>query len=182
MKFLDIKPAEIETKLVSVGAAKAFDRVFRRRVFDYPDLRLNSKGAYVRVRDEGDKITFAYKERQGIGQSNGNDLGMKEIEVSVSDFEQTCELLRNVGLVEKFYEENRRVRYLYKGIEFDIDYWPLLSPFLEIEAENMGKIEEGISLLGLKSKEKKVFTVFQIYKLKGINELDYKVLTFEKQV
>ena len=40
-KFLDINPQKIEKTLLSLGAKKVFDRVFKFRVFDYPDLRLH---------------------------------------------------------------------------------------------------------------------------------------------
>jgi adenylate cyclase class 2 len=184
VKFLNIDPEEIENRLREIGAEKIFDKIYRRRVFDYPDLSLNKKGAYLRVRDEGDKVTFTFKQRLGIKSNDGtqNDDGMEEIEVEVSDFEKTAEIILKLGLIEKFYEENRRIRYKLKNVEFDIDFWPLLEPYLEIEAPSWKEVDEGIELLGLDPKDKKIFSTFQVYQLSGINELDYKVLTIEKAV
>ncbi len=182
VKFLEIDPVNIEEELIRIGAEKKFDRIYRRRVFDYPDMRLNEMGAWLRLRDEGDKITFTYKQRMGMLENRGNDLGMKEIEVEVSDFDKTAELVLALGFVEKFYEENRRIRYVLGEIEFDIDFWPLLKPYLEIEAKSQEEVEKGIKLLGLDQAEAKVFSTFQVYKLAGINELDYQVLTLEKQI
>ena len=93
-------------------------------MFDYPDLRLNDRGAYLRLRDEGDKITLTLKQRLGVKSHDGktNDEGMEEIEIKVSDFEKTAELLTKMGLKEKFYEENRRIRHQLDDIEFDIDF------------------------------------------------------------
>ena len=48
VKFLTINQQEIENKLVKIGATKVFDRIFKRKVFDYPDLKLDNIGAYVR--------------------------------------------------------------------------------------------------------------------------------------
>jgi len=124
VKFLNIDPKETEKKLKEAGAEKVFDKVYRRKVFDYPDLRLNDRGAYLRLRDEGDKITLTLKQRLGVKSHDGktNDEGMEEIEIKVSDFEKTAELLTKMGLKEKFYEENRRIRHQLDDIEFDIDF------------------------------------------------------------
>jgi adenylate cyclase class 2 len=184
VKFLNIDPEKIESKLKEIGAEKIFDKIYKRRVFDYPDLSLNEKGAYLRLRDEGDKITFTFKQRLGIKSHDGtqNDEGMEEIEVNVSDFEKTAELVLKLGLFEKFYEENRRIRYKLRNIEFDIDFWPLLNPYLEIEAPTWQDVDEGIKLLNLDPKDKKIFSTFQVYQLSGINELDYKILTLDKAI
>jgi len=184
VKFLNISPKEIEKKLKEAGAEKVFDKVYRRKVFDYPDLRLNDRGAYLRLRDEGDKITLTFKQRLGVKSHDGktNDEGMEEIEIKVSDFEKTAELLTKMGLKEKFYEENRRIRHQLGDIEFDIDFWPLLDPYLEIEAPSWEKIDEAIKLLKLDPKDKKIFSTYQVYQLKGIDENDYQILTFEKTI
>jgi len=184
VKFLNIDPVLMEKKLVGIGAKKIFEKMYKRRVFDYPDLRFNSRGSFVRVRDEGDKITLTFKQRLGVKTHDGktNDESMEEIEVNVSDFEKTAEILKKIGLEEKFYEENRRIRYQLDDIEFDIDFWPLLEPYLEIEAPSWGKIDEAIKLLKLNPDDKKIFSTYQAYQLKGINENDYKILTFEKIV
>ncbi len=184
VKFLNINPQEIEEKLKEIGAKKVFEKMYRRRVFDYPDLRLDKSGAWVRLRDEGDKITLVFKQRVGIKGHNGktNDETMEEIEVTVSDFEKTAAILRQIGLTEKFYEENRRIRYVLDEIEFDIDFWPQLEPYLEIEASSWNKIEKAINLLGLNPTDKKIFSTHQIYQLNGINENDYQEITFEKMV
>jgi len=184
VKFLNIDPKETEKKLKEAGAEKVFDKVYRRKVFDYPDLRLNDRGAYLRLRDEGDKITLTFKQRLGVKSHDGktNDEGMEEIKIKVSDFEKTAELLTKMGLKEKFYEENRRIRHQLDDIEFDIDFWPLLDPYLEIEAPSWEKIDEAIKLLKLDPKDKKIFSTYQVYQLKGIDENDYQILTFEKTV
>ena len=184
VKFLNINPDLIEKKLREIGAKKIFDKIYRRKVFDYPDLRLNNKGAWVRLRDGKDKITLTFKQRIGIKTHNGtvNDKSMEEIEVEVDDFNKTEEILSSIGLKEKFYEENRRIRYLLDDIEFDIDFWPQLEPYLEIEAVSWKEIDRAIKLLGLKEKDKKIFSTYQVYQLKGIDENNYKEITFEKMI
>jgi len=182
VKFLNIDPQLIEEKLQKLGAQRVFEKLYKRRVFDYPDLRFDKEGAYVRLRDEGDKITLTFKKRIGAKARDGsvNDEGMEEIEVNVSDFKKTALILERIGLKEKFYEENRRIRYVLEGIEFDIDFWPGIKPYLEIEASSWELVEKGIEMLGLDPKDKKIFSTYQVYQLNGIDENAYSEITFER--
>ncbi len=184
VKFLNINPGEVEKKLKSVGTQKVFEKLYKRRVFDYPDLRLNDKGAWLRLRDEEDKVTLTFKQRIGVKKDDGtaNDKTMKEVEVEVNDFNKTAQILKEIGLKEKFYEENKRIRYLLDEAEFDIDFWPQLEPYLEIEAHSWKNVDEAIKKLDLDPKEKKIFSTYQIYQLKGIDENDYQEITFERMV
>ncbi|MBI2054812.1 MAG: CYTH domain-containing protein [Candidatus Sungbacteria bacterium] len=184
VKFLNIKKEEIERKLKSIGASKVGDFFYRRQVFDYPDFRLDKEAAWIRLRDEGNRITLGFKQRIGRQEDGlrGDDAGMHEIEFEVSNFDLTAEFLYKLGLVNKFYFENRRVRYMKDGVEFDIDEWPLLEPYLEIEAPSWGKVDEAINWLGLKKEDLKKFSTTQVYALKGINDKDYTKLTFDEAV
>ena len=183
VKFLDINPKKIEKKLKNIGAQKVFDDLYRRKVFDYPDLRLDKAGSWIRLRDERDKVTLAFKQRIGIGaDEKTHDKSMEEIEVEVSDFDKTAEILLKAGFIQKHYVENRRIRYQLDDIEFDIDFYPLIEPYLEIEAPSWEKINEVISLLGFNPEDKKIFSAYQIYELKGINFNDYKEVTFKRIV
>lgn len=178
VKFLNIDVAALEQQLVSVGATQQGEYFYRRRIFDYPDLRLDKAGSWLRLRDEGDKVTLSFKKRLGIKGQDESDDGMEEHETIVSDFDTTGSILESVGLVEKFYQENRRVRWVKDDIEFDIEYWPMLEPYLEIEAPSEERVQEGVRLLGFNSKDQKVFTNFQMYEAQGIDLRDYQRITF----
>lgn len=178
VKFIDIDPVAIEEKLLSLGGEKVFDRLFHRVVFDYPDLRLDKALAWVRVRDEGDKVTMAFKQRQPDDAAK-NDTGMIEEEVVVSDFETACSILRRVGLTDKFFMENRRVQFKLDGVEVDIEYWPLIPPYIEIEGKSWEEVDKMIEKLGLDPKDKKIYSTTQIYAEKGIDDKDYSHLTFD---
>lgn len=59
-KFLDVDHDEIRAKLKGLSAVcEQPMRTMVRNNFDYPDLRLEKVGGWIRVRDEGDKITMA---------------------------------------------------------------------------------------------------------------------------
>jgi len=184
VKFLNIDPIFVEEKLKKLGAERVFEKLYKRKVFDYPDLRFDKAGAFIRIRDEGDKITLTFKQRLGVKTHDGttNDEGMEEMEIIVSDFKKTAEFLEKIGLKEKFYEENKRIRYILDDIEFDIDFWPGLEPYLEIEAPTWERIDDAIKMLDFNPKDKKIFSTYQAYQLKGIDENDYQEITFKRMV
>ncbi|MAZ67718.1 hypothetical protein CL652_03040 [bacterium] len=177
--WLDVDVAELEGKLKELGAERVGEYLYRRKVFDYPDLRLDSDGAWVRLRDEGEKVTLTFKKRIR-GEAHGKDEGMIEHEVEVSDFETTARLLESIGLALKFYEENKRVRWQLDGVEFDFDTWPMLETYLEIESSSDENVDAAAQKLGLDLSDKFVCSTMQIYEMKGINEKDYKEITFER--
>lgn len=182
VKFLGIDSAALEAKLKEIGAEKTGEYFYKRRVFDYPDWRLDKGGAWLRLRTDGKKATLAFKKRIGIKADGGNDDSMEEIETEVGDFEKTAALIMKLGFVEKHCVENRRTRWEKDGIEFDIDSWPNIPPYLEIETQTWEKIDEAINWLGLNAADKKIFSTNQVYKIYGINVDDYSVMTFETEV
>lgn len=119
------------------------ERLMRRKPFDFPDNRLEKVGGWVRVRDEGDKITLAYK------QLNDRSLhGTKEVSVEVSDFNNTCQILEAVGLEAKSYQETKRETWHYKNCEITLDTWPWIPSVVEIEAESEEAVQLVASALG----------------------------------
>ena len=126
------------------------------------------------------KSTF--KKRLGVGEDKFKDGGMHEVEVVVSDFEKTTELLHSIRMVEKFYEENKCTKYVLNDVEFCIDEWPLIPTYLEIEGKNWDAVKDATSNLGLNWDNHIKCSTMQIYKHYNINENDYSFLTFEKQI
>ena len=180
-KFLNIDPKKMEDTLLSLGAVKKYDRVFRDRVFDFPGFTLNAQSSWLRLRDKGDKITLSFKRRlKAI--SGQNDLGMEETEIIVNDFEQTTVLLEKLGMIQKFNEEKRRIHFELNEVEIDIDTWPLLESYLEIEGKSWDIVKETAGKLGLNWEDKKIMPAWEVYKLNGITEMDYSILTFDKQI
>ena len=182
IKFLEVNVPKLEKKLLEIGVQKVFSFLYRRRVFDFPDLRLAGDHSWLRVRDEGDRVTFTYKKRLGVGEDKLKDGGMHEVEIVVDNFEKTAELLRSIGMVEKFYEENKRTKYVFEDVEFCIDEWPLIPPYLEIEGKSWETVKGAVSKLGLNWEGHVKCSTMQVYRHYGINENDFSFLTFEKQV
>ncbi len=182
--FLDINKEEVEEKLKSIGAPKTKDIFYRQAAFDYPDYRLNKDNSWIRLRDDGEKIVLAFKKRLGVTSQDGstNDEGMEEIEIVVDSYEETKLFLHKVGFIEKHEAEKKRARWKKGTVVFDIDTWPGIPTFIEIEAESWEDIDEATKLLGFNPNERKICSVNQIYRLYDIDVNDYQKIGFDGMV
>ncbi|MCL5782086.1 MAG: class IV adenylate cyclase [Patescibacteria group bacterium] len=178
VKFLDIDVAEMEKKLIDIGAKKVGEYPYQSCSFDFPGFTLDKQAAWVRLRDEGDRVMLAYKQRLGVKSSKGDDDGMKEVEVQVSDFNKTKEFLLSIGMVVKFEQEKKRVRWTKDNVEFDFDTWPKLNTYMEIEAKSEEELWKAVDMLGLSKENAKRCSATQVYEMNGIRDKDFIKMTF----
>lgn len=144
-KWLNVDIDTMREKLRSAGATLvAVERHMKRRNYDYPDKHLEKIGGWVRVRDEGDKITLSYK------QLNDRSLhGTKEVTVIVDDFDNTCIFLKAVGLKQTSFQETKHESWKIGDTEIELDTWPWIPSFIEIEAKNEEALRMTAVTLGL---------------------------------
>lgn len=168
-KVLDINVSEIEKKLLDLGAKKQPQVLMKRWVFVFDSFG----NEYIRVRDEGDKITLTYKKKRGrgIGQT-------EEIEVEVNDFKKTAEILFKIPWQAKYYHESKRTLFLLKDIEFTIDLRPKIPAYLEIESLSEEKVKQGLSLLKLEGRDVGDLHIKDVYLKYGIDLFSFPELKF----
>ncbi|MEI6650569.1 MAG: CYTH domain-containing protein [Candidatus Moraniibacteriota bacterium] len=131
-RILEIDVAAITKTLEALGAEKVADRELRRFVYD---LEPGNDDAWIRLRTDGTISTFTIKERRAEAID-----GMRELEVVVGDFETAGFLLERLGHLPRWRQENRRTSYVLDGIEIEIDSWPLIPTYLEIEGRSVGEV------------------------------------------
>ncbi len=184
IKFLEVDVPSLEKKLLEIGATKTGEHNYIRRTFDYPDFRLDDKHKWLRVRTDGKETTLTYKERLGVKSNDTSipDEGMKEIEVTVNDFEKTCEIIKSTGFILKHEAKNNRIRYVKNDVVFDIDFWPQIPPYIEIESTTLQKARDAAFELGFDGDSGIICSVNQVYKKYGINLKEYTTITFEGMV
>ncbi len=181
-KILDIDVSSVENKLKILGAERVGDFFFRSISFDFHGFPLDKESAWVRLRTDGKETTLAYKQRLGVSETLGKDTGMEEIEVVVSDYDAMANILRKIGMVEKFSQEKKRTTWKKGGTLFDIDTCPRIPTYLEVEGKNWEEVDQAILDLGFTLDQKHICSATQIYKMYGINDKDYTKLTFDEFV
>ena len=126
--FANINKDQIREKLRSVGAELKRPEYLQKRVsFNLPSGHEIS-GGWLRVRDEGDKVTMSLK------VVNGSKIeDQKETMLVINDFNQAELLLTAIGCKKKAFQESKRELWILDGTEITIDEWPFLEPFVEVE-------------------------------------------------
>lgn len=146
-KFIDTDHDEIRQKLTDLGARLEKPlRTMRRVAINTPHME--AKDAFVRIRDEGDKVTITYKQFDSLSVD-----GAKEIEIIVSHFDESIALLAAAGLVHGSYQETKRETWRLGDTEIMLDAWPWLNPFIEIEGVDIKSVKKTAKLLGFDWKD-----------------------------
>jgi adenylate cyclase class 2 len=149
-KFLNVDYDEVRKHLKAAGAVCDQPmRLMRRKTYDYQDNRLNNEyNGWVRVRDEGDKITLSYK------QLNDRTLhGTKEITLIVDDYKVADGFLLAIGLEQKSYQETKRESWHLGNVQIELDEWPWIKPTVEIEGPNESAVRETAEKIGFNFEE-----------------------------
>lgn len=133
--FTNIDKDDIRNRLKNAGAKLIRPEFMQKRVvFNLPQGH-EIPGGWLRVRDEGDKITMSLK------IVNGDKIeDQKETQLTVNSFDEAATILETIGCDKKAYQESKRELWELDGAEITIDEWPFLEPFVEIE----GKSEEEV--------------------------------------
>ena len=143
-KFLNIDVDSIKTKLKENGATKVHDPLkFYRLIFKRCEEK-GDKPGFVRIRDEGKKITMTTK--------IFNDKKFpEEREVTINEsFEKGCEFLRAIGIEEKSYQETMREKWSHDlAHEITFDIVPGLPIYMEIDCTSEANLNKLVALLDL---------------------------------
>ncbi|MBI2573474.1 class IV adenylate cyclase [Candidatus Woesearchaeota archaeon] len=155
VKILEIDVNAIQKKLKQLGARKVFEGPMLASRFDTPTDELEEEGKMLRLRQRGE-ITELTLKKKPQGEEDKNAKVREEIELTVSDYATMKMILASIGLVESGIQEKHRISYaLGDDVHIEIDTFPNLPTFLEIEAHSIKKIEEVVSLLGFTMEDTK---------------------------
>jgi adenylate cyclase class 2 len=142
VKFINVDIDAVRAALKNVGGVCDQPmRLMRRALIETQEMA--AIDAFIRLRDEGDKVTLTYKQhlQNGIHAAN-------EIETTVGDFDTTKALLEAAGFTFRTYQESRRETWRFGEVEIVIDEWPWMPPYIEIEGSNEGAVKSAAEKLG----------------------------------
>jgi adenylate cyclase, class 2 len=161
-KVLDIDPeATIRLILAKGGQASGAPRLMHRYVYD---IVPGDHSKWIRLRRDGTETTLCVQ----VMHSDAID-GTHEVEVTVDHFAATSELLALLGFVPKSYQENRRTSFTLDGARLEIDEWPQIPPYLEIEADTRDDVIRVAALLGYHQGQLTAANTIDVYARYGIN-------------
>lgn len=170
-KVLDVDVEDVARRILSAGGSALGSGMTRRYTYD---LASDTGQRWMRLREIGGRATVAVKEQVDEGIS-----GTSELEVGVADFAAAAELLACLGFQAKSYQETRRTSYSLDGARLEIDEWPLLAPYLEIEGSSQEHVLRIAELLGFDADSVTGVNTAEIYARNGIDLDGIKELRFD---
>ena len=173
-RILEIDKDAVIKRLEELGAVKAGEWHQKRYVYDFMPKRENE---WIRLRTNGKETTLTYK---NVESNNIN--GTKELEIVVSDFEETNQMLYILGYTPKAFQENKRIRYYLDHMEIDIDTWPMIPTYVELEGGTEEEIKKIEKELGINEGKITTLNCQDIYlDMYGIDINQIKELKFDEE-
>ena len=166
----------IEEKIDNIDVSKLEDRKMLKIIEDTG----NRFFKWIRLRQDGETVEITIKYIYS-NKANYNIDEVKEIEIKTDNFEVANKLIEEMGYYRKKLAEKQRDSYSYQGMDIEIDEWPLLEPYIEIEGTNIDKIYELANMLGYSKEQTRVMNTEDVYLEKGIDLSKYEEMTFNIQ-
>ena len=162
IKILDVPVEEVESRLLSLGAVKVFDG--NRTITYFKDAN-DSIEPFLKLTEE-DKLKLTSQSKEG-----------KEIKLFVSRKEECVSLLKTLGYDSVSEVSARRVSFELNGIDCDIDVFPNIPPFMEIDMDESNEnMEDFLSRLNLEKNTRGVMSTPDILKKYGFDYFEiYKI-------
>jgi len=149
-KVLEVNVEDIKQKILALGAREIKNT--RLTVDWYCPKGVNESNThpwYLRVRKTSDgKSEMTWKSLETFV---GNTRQSQEININISDFESSKDLLSAIGFEQYAHQEKDRISFMYKDWQFDLDQYPGMPAYLEIEGTSEEHVGEAIKLLELTS-------------------------------
>lgn len=174
IKVLDVNIDELTKKLEEIGAVKVYDDVRTIIALDTENrYYLNEKDKLIRITDEGTiKVTMH------VNQSNPETKA--GIKFKTSRLKETLDFFHEMGLDPISKVSAPRISYELGKIDFDIDKFPTIPAFLEIDIEHIEDegytVQSLLKALGLENNRVVVMGTEDIHEQYGLDYFEvYKV-------
>ena len=145
VKILEINKEEIIKKLEFLNAQIILDdALIEDYNFDFQDNFLKKKKELLRLRKIGKDVYLTHKKNYSI---QNNIRKEDEFETNIGNAEQMRIILQGLGFHITSIRQKRRTSYLLEKVRFEIDTYPEIPTYLEIEAPSEYKIKEMLEKL-----------------------------------
>lgn len=148
-KVLNINEKVIKEKLISLGAEKIGEN---RLVVDWYRTKGVKNGEdewFLRIRSYSDgKHEVTWKP---ISDILGTARKHKEINFLIQEPEKLADLFEEIGLEKYAHQEKDRISFSFKDWKFDLDQYPNMPAFLEIEGNSEEHVKEAMKLLSIEN-------------------------------
>ena len=164
IKILEINKEEVIKKLIALGAKKIASEKQKSYFFDFPDCRIKNDKSSLRLRSFGDRNFVTFKKAVSSDGAKIED----ETEIDVSSISETENLFLSLGLERKDSIGCIRTKYKIANVLFEIDEYPKVPCFMEIEAPSKEIIYNWVDKLNIDMSKIKAWSGRELFAHYGI--------------
>lgn len=156
IKILNIDVDTLITKLEEIKAKKVFDDERTITYLDNDEERLKNMGSVLKITDEG-TIKVSLSTQIDTDET-------EQIKFKASRRKEAIDLLGRLGFKPKAELKGRRISFELEGIDIDIDVFPEIPPFVEIDLGiNETPLEDFLKTLQIVDKERVTMSTPDVY-------------------
>jgi adenylate cyclase class 2 len=149
VRFLEIDKELLIKKLTELGAEDRGEDLLEEIIFYDKDLKWRDENKFVRLRKDKKHTVLSYKHHQTDGKAVRNVHDVEEIEFEVADFEKAEVFIEKLNLVAYRHQQKRRHCFVFNEVIIDIDTWPRIPTYVELEGVSEEKIKIVAERIGL---------------------------------
>ena len=174
-RFLDIDKDALVKKLLEAGATDEGEEKLDETIFHAADMSWLGKRKFVRLRKTGDKIKLTYKENveQKVDSA-------REIEFEVSDLEKCSAFFEKIGLKAMRKVEKYRHTFKLGCVTVDIDTWPKVPVYMEIEGPSVASLKGFCDKMGMDWEKRFDGDAREVFRHYGYDMDKLSVITFSE--
>lgn len=132
---------------------------------------LISQGAYLRLRKEGERSELILKWKDEDSRKDVKRERELSITIDETEWEEVRNVVEQTGLKRILIQQKKRTSYMCHplAIRFDIDTWPKLPPYLEVEGSDVEAISKGLELIGFSMDEALSISGKELFERYGVD-------------
>jgi adenylate cyclase, class 2 len=169
LKILDINPTKLRKQLVALGAER-LSAPFK--IIDiFYKLPTKQKSPLLRLR-KGKQIHLSTKKRT----KDDKFLINTERQIEVSNYTVAREIINQFGFEVSRHREKKREEWKYQGIIIEIDTYPGIPTYMELETKNKKAALRLLTKLGIQDSQTRNWSATEVIKYykKNPNYLVFK--------
>ena len=148
-KVLDVDAELLLKKFTDLGTKKILET---RLIVDWYRIKGIKEGEdpwFLRIRSNSEGVhEVTWKAKSDI---LGTARKHKEINFNIVDLEKLADLFEELGLEKYAHQEKDRKSFVFKDWQFDLDQYPKMPAYLEIEGNSEEHVKEAMTILGLEN-------------------------------
>jgi adenylate cyclase, class 2 len=147
-RFLEVDKKALIKRLRELKAKNRGEKLLEEKVLYMTDKKWKHGLGFIRIRKSGEEITLTYKEHRKHTVD-----GAFEIEFGIDDYKKAELFLETIGWGNGREQQKKRHTFVLDGVTIDIDTWPRIPPYVELEGKNETKLKKVAKKLGFDWKE-----------------------------